>query len=343
MGTQAKRHHVVSKFYLRYFADAANRIKTVMLPGEPTFVQSVENASVRTQFYTAIGHDGQPTDAAEKAFSGVETAAAKAWAEVAAGVWPLPSDSREHMAGWIALQLLRGSRVRTSLGQLGTDMLQLQVIVGGRRRLREVLQEVGEPHDDESVTREWISLFADPLEVEAHANHHIHYLAKTLPRVTESLHDRWWLLTAFERKSLATSDHPVYVLPNPDLNAIGLGTGIETADAIHVPLTRRLSLSMHLRATLPNELAGVREDRRIPGVAATALYSNSCTVNGARKMLFHHPEDSPLVGLDLPGPRTREVEASGDPWSFMPDEDRQVLLDAGIESPGATAPQDAIE
>ena len=159
------------------------------------------------------------------------------------------------------------------------------------------------------------------------------YLATALPRVTEGLLDCWWLLTTFERKRLATSDHPVYVVPNPDHVAMGLGTGIENADTIHVPLTRRHSLALALRATLARELARVREDRRIDGVAATALYSNSCAVNSALRMLFHHPEDSPLKGLDLPAPRTREIGMSGDPWRFMSDEDRQVLLDAGLQAP----------
>jgi len=33
MGNQAKRHHIDSTFYLRHFADEAERITTVMLPG----------------------------------------------------------------------------------------------------------------------------------------------------------------------------------------------------------------------------------------------------------------------------------------------------------------------
>ncbi|MFK4083652.1 DUF4238 domain-containing protein [Kribbella sp. NPDC020789] len=332
MPEQAKRHHLVSKFYLRYFADEADKIVTVMLPGERRFTQGIGNASVQTHFYTAVGLDGQLTDAAETAFGYIETAAAAAWREFTAGAWPLSPAGREQVAGWVALQLLRGSRVRNSMSQLGTDMLRLEVIAGGRRRLREVLREVGEPHDDESVDREWIALFENPLEVEAHANHHVLHIAKLLPRVTASLLDRWWILTAFERKSLATSDHPVHIVPNPAQAAMGMGTGIENADEIHVPLTRRLALSMHLRATLPEELAGQVADRKQDGVAKIALYSNSCTVNGARRMLFHHPADNPLSGFDLPEPRTREVQAAGGLWRFMADEDRQVLIDAGIES-----------
>ena len=34
MPEQARRHHVVSKFYLRYFANDNERVTTVMLPGD---------------------------------------------------------------------------------------------------------------------------------------------------------------------------------------------------------------------------------------------------------------------------------------------------------------------
>lgn len=119
MADQAKKHHVVSKFYLRYFADEANQVTTVMLPGDRQFLQSVGRATVRTRFYTAVGHGGQPTDAAETAFGGIETVAAEAWRELSEGVWPLTPEAREHVAGWIALQLLRGNGNRASMSQRG--------------------------------------------------------------------------------------------------------------------------------------------------------------------------------------------------------------------------------
>jgi hypothetical protein len=96
-------------------------------------------------------------------------------------------------------------------------------------------------------------------------------------------------------------------VPNQNYLAVGMGTGIENADAIHVPLTRQHSLAMALRATLPAELAGQDVDRQQHGVTATALYSNSCTVNSARRTLFHHPADDPLKGMELHPARTREV------------------------------------
>ena len=50
----ARRHHLVSRFYLRYFADDDEQV-TVMLPGDRVFTQTARRASVENDFYTAIG------------------------------------------------------------------------------------------------------------------------------------------------------------------------------------------------------------------------------------------------------------------------------------------------
>jgi hypothetical protein len=59
---------------------------TVMPGNKAPFAQSIANASVRSNFYTGIGHDGQPTDAAERAFGMIEADAADAWRDVVDGV-----------------------------------------------------------------------------------------------------------------------------------------------------------------------------------------------------------------------------------------------------------------
>ena len=330
MQQQARRHHVVSKFYLRYFANDNERVMAVMLPGDRRFPQSIGDASVQTGYYTVIDQAGHQSDTAEQALSLVEARAATAWREVAAGVWPLRQEHRESMAAWIALQLLRGTSVRNSMSELASQALLLEVILGGRTKLREALMAAGEPIDDDTVNAEWVGLFRDPLRAEARANHHMQHLADLLPRVTHSILDRSWLLTVFERKALATSDHPVYVVPNEELTQMGMGTGIENATVIHVPLTRRHSLAMYQPSAVPAQLAALGRDIRWPGVTATALYSNSCTVNSARRFLFHHPDDAPLVGIDLPQPREREVAVNAHLWGWIAEDDRQVLLDAGF-------------
>lgn len=330
MPDQARRHHVVSKFYLRYFANDNEQVTTVMLPGDRIFPQSIGDASVQTRYYTVIDPAGQQSDAAEHAISLVENQAAEAWREVAAGVWPLGDEHRGSLAAWVALQLLRGTSVRNSMSELASHTLLLELIVGGRTRLRESLIAAGEPVDDDTVNQEWVGLFKNPIRVEASANHHVRHLADLLPRVTQSLLDRWWILTEFERKALATCDHPVHLVPNEESTRMGRGTGIENAMAIHIPLTRRHSLAMYQPTAVPPQLAALGRDIRWRGAAATALYSNSCTVNSARRFLFHHPDDAPLADFDLPQPRKREVAIHAQLWGWIAEDDRQVLLDAGF-------------
>lgn len=180
MPEQAKRHHVVSKFYLRYFADERDRVSTVMLPGDRNFTQNI--ATVQTNFYTVIDNDGHQSALAEQALSQIERLAADAWRELAAGVRPLPEDHRAAMAAWLALQLLRSGGVRDSMSEIATHTLLLETIIGGRQRVREALAAAGEPTDDDTVDREWVDLFKNPIRARVHANHHVQHLAQLLPR-----------------------------------------------------------------------------------------------------------------------------------------------------------------
>lgn len=216
------------------------------------------------------------------------------------------------------------------MSELATHALLIETCRGGRTRLRQALAAEGMPTDDDTVNAAWVSFFTDPVRAQVHANHHVHHIAELLPHITESLLGRSWLLTAFLRKTLATSDHPVHVVENPELKKMGMGTGIDNAEVIHVPLTRRLSLAMYQPAAIPPQLAALRQDSALRGVAATALYSNSCVVNSARRFLFHHPADTPLAGFDLHEPHEREMHVNAQLWGWIAEGDRQVLLDAGF-------------
>ena len=321
----ARRHHTVSKFYLKRFADDRDQVLTIDLSTNKQFLQNVTNASVRTDYYMAVDEVGEQTDAFEVAMSQVETAAADAWRAIDEGAWPLPADLREAAATWMGLQLLRGHDQRTMMSNLGTDLL---IILGGRPQLRETLIRLGEPADDQAVNEQWVDLFQNLPTIEATTNQHIHQIAMTLPRVIENLTERWWALSRFQRKALATSDSPVVVVPNERDVAIGMGTGIETADEILCPVNRHACVSLASRATLPPYMAELSD---IAQVAKTALFANSVTSRNARHYLFHHPDDEPLNGLPLPDPRSREIGLGGDPWRFMDDSDRRVLEEAGLE------------
>ena len=111
------------------------------------------------------------------------------------------------------------------------------------------------------------------------------------------LYERNWVLTFYERRSLATSDTPV-VLCSGAGHPAGMGIGIANAGEIHVPLDRRVALSMG-DSRFPDGCAA--------GVTKTALYLNDAIAKNARRYVFHHPDDDPLHGLTLPEPRQHEL------------------------------------
>lgn len=45
----------------------------------------------------------------------------------------------------------------------------------------------------------------------------------------------------------------------------------------------------------------------MPGTARLARLFNTATVQWVRDCVFHHPEDDPMHGIELPGPRRGEV------------------------------------
>jgi len=138
---------------------------------------------------------------------------------------------------------------------------------------------------------------ADLIKEMTSSRLHLKLINDLLPAVTEMLCERDWILTFFHRKSLATSDTPVVLRPAAGHPA-DMGIGIGNAGEVHVPLDRRVALSMG---------DGSTGDARCAGVTKTAVYLNDAMAKNARKYLFHHPEDDPFRVLELPGPRTREL------------------------------------
>lgn len=251
------------------------------MPGDKRIPISITRATVRKNFYVVTFPDGTETDLAEDAFGILEAAASEAMKSIVDHrTWPIPAKVREDVAGWAALQYLRGPRVR----QLG-------------REIAEDLSSVGVPtkgNDGEQVV---VKMPAENVAELTGPELQLALIQRQLPTVAKMLYERDWILTFYERKRLATSDTPVVLIPAADYPD-SLGIGIANAGEIYVPLDRRVGLSM---ASLGSG------DRRIHGVAMTALYCNDAMAKNAQKYLFHHPEDDPLSGLELRQPRAREL------------------------------------
>src|SRR5260370_2031383 len=123
-----RRNHTVNRSYLRRFADVDGVLTRVDLPGDKRVQLAVSDATVIKNCYVVTLSDGSETDLAgtaahsdteEDAFGLVESAAAEAMRSIADHMtWPIPRRVREDIAGWAALQYLRGPWVR----QLGREL-----------------------------------------------------------------------------------------------------------------------------------------------------------------------------------------------------------------------------
>jgi hypothetical protein len=67
----AKLHHTVPKFYLRGFANDAERITTVRLPGDNQYTQIIDKTATTNHFYSIDSHP-QGADVFETALSDME-------------------------------------------------------------------------------------------------------------------------------------------------------------------------------------------------------------------------------------------------------------------------------
>jgi hypothetical protein len=283
-----RRNHTVNRSYLKRFANGDGYLSRVDLPGDKRILISLDDATVIKDFYVVTLPDGSKTDKAEDVFCVVESAAAAAIrAVVDEFVWPIPAKMRRDIAAWVALQYLRSPSVR----RLG-------------REIAEGLTEVGLPVPAGTGRQITMKLPADQVEGLAGPGLQLALIRRQLLSAAEMLHQREWVITDYRRKRLATSDTPVVLFPAAQ------GVGIANAAAVYVPIDRRAGLIM----TAPG-----RGERRVFGTARSALIANQAMAQNARKYLFHHPDDDPLSGVELPQPRGRELANPADAAKLVED------------------------
>jgi hypothetical protein len=276
-----RRNHTVNKSYLRRFADDHGLLTQIALADHVRKEVSIRHATVVRNFYVAVLPDGTETDEAEDVFCALEGRAVAAIRSLVDDqAWPIPDAARYDIARWTALQYLRVPAVR----QLG-------------REVADAFSGMGVPVRTGSGEQVTVKMPAELIKDLTGPRLHLKLINDLLPPVTRMLCERNWILTYYQRRSLATSDTPVVLRPAAG-HPPGTGIGIGNAGEIHVPLDRRVALSMG---------DGSTGDAQCAGVTKTAVYLNDAMAKNARKYLFHHPEDDPFTGLELPGPRTREL------------------------------------
>jgi hypothetical protein len=301
---RVRRQHVISQFYLRGFANESSRIKRIELPGVEPVVLTTSNASVIKDFYTVELLDGTPSDMFEKFFGTFEGPAATALSGVRHGTWPLRPVDREALAGWVALQHLRGEEIRH--GQSALDAFHIRILVGtsGKEALRRLIEtREGVRLHEEQLDWEWADLTkpGGP-HLEPDPGDHMDFLLGTLPGLTAHLMSWHWTLLEFEDAALGTSDHPVSLVPGED-HPPGMGLGIATAALFYIPLTQSLGLTIQPRDRFPAALGFVPDLKHVADPEHAKSF-NQQTAWSARHYVYCHPEADPFAApVVLPAPR----------------------------------------
>jgi Protein of unknown function (DUF4238) len=296
---------------LKRFADADERIMRVPIDVEQAPRPcGIRDVAVHNDFYSFPDDTGQLDDSVEIALSNLEGEAAHVLRMVVDHqCWPLPAAERKTMTEWVAAQYLRVPARRQAANEMFDHLTKTTLAIEGKKGLRERIEaESGGPVSDEEVERRWTEKtdFSSYTE-KPPVVHHLASMASGIPAAADALMQRGWVLYRFERKKLITSDHPVTLIRDPQTPHF-IGEGLATAAGVAIPLDRQVVLLMS---------APGAPDRTGSPSAALAQEFNQRFAFSARSAVFHHPDDTPLVGVDLPPGRTSEMQVSHDPEDFI--------------------------
>ncbi|MCD0446299.1 DUF4238 domain-containing protein [Glycomyces sp. A-F 0318] len=298
----ARRHHVVSKFYLRRFTNPRQQLMRHPLDGK-AHLQSVNDATVRKDFYT-LHLPGVDQDTLEAHLGELETEAGKAFTAILRdGSWPPTPEDRLAVSAWIGLQFLRGENNRRSVEEIHRTLSKLEVGIATTDQLRKDLGMLEDTPDDEvEAARARMLATADTRPIDHHL--HLAAMADMLESAVQLVFDRRpWLLIDFSWDALGTSDTPVALVPDAAARAGHRGVGIGTAEELYVPLSTRTALCV-------GNVGGTKPDRRGPGNQYMAQKLNQYTLHTARRAIYYHPETDPFAAFAMPTVRQRELNTS---------------------------------
>lgn len=301
-GGRIRRQHVVSRFYLRRFADSKGQLLRTVLPGETSHPVSVNDATVIKDFYSVTLPSGEVSDFFERQLGEVEKVAAPAFARMLdEGAWPIKGEDRFSIASWIALQYMRSESVRIRQNEILAQTIRLVVGLSGKRALKQHIESREKtPISQRRLDAEWADLTgAVGPTLIPDVKEHIQQIYALVEPTARMLADRQWILVIFSRRPILTCDHPVSLQVTEDYPK-HRGVGLATADAYLVPMTPRKFLLIGASRDLP--------DTRIPGTTALAHDANLYTIHNARSHLYWDPSDSEkLRNYPMPKPREREM------------------------------------
>lgn len=295
-----RRHHTVPRFHLRGFASDDGMLRQVdLITGDQRRV-SIADASVLKDFYTILLDDGSRSDVWERRLADIENRVAPlVRTAINAHEWQPTPQQRAALAGWIALQFLRGPDHRRTLSEMRSLMLQMTVGMGGLAYLRHVMAE-GLRREVTITEAEavWDDIHSpDGPTMKVSGEEHFASIQAMAEQGTRLIASRSWHRVRFQRRTLAINDSPVALIPAED-HPHFRGVGLANAGAVTVALDRRTLLWL-ADPWMP--------DFEFPPSTVLARAHNRSVVFGAERFVYSHPDDSdPTDGL-LPRPPRQRI------------------------------------
>lgn len=295
------RHHYVPQFILRGFANEREQIKVVdRATLSRTYVSSVRKAAAQNDYYSIAtellepgSREGHKPDLIEESLSFIEDKAAEQINIIRAGSWDPTYENIYPVARFVAFQLCRGPSFRRDYADIATSVAQRLVRSKiTKDRIRAHLEENGrKPTDDEvdEFHREVRTANFKMVPPEVHTLQESMRLAieTYLPHLLERTPE----ILRFDTPELMTSDKGVGLwapdAPHPR------SVEVANARAVFLPLDRHTALSLTRRKSYT--------DRHLNKFWAQHI--NVAVCDRASSSLYHHPDDEPLKGVELPPPR----------------------------------------
>ncbi|GAB2578912.1 hypothetical protein GCM10009593_16640 [Microlunatus antarcticus] len=228
------KQHTVPKTLLRGFVDTRSRLALRRRDGTESLI-SVNNASVRTNFYSYTGAAGALVDDIEDWLSSdIEGPVAPVLIRARRGD-PLNAPDNTALARFAASGLLRTATTRARLEQVGEHIgpvLVLHEHLVNRKIDPTTLSPDALNAAQVAATAVWERL-GKPDE-PAQAN--LRIFLREFDRLSERLNDWTWSVRTAPRACLITADAPVAVLPSADLGWQGI---LPPGSPVFIPISSR--------------------------------------------------------------------------------------------------------
>ena len=286
----ARRHHLVSRFYLNRFADDHERLAAIRGGTGATHVASTEKLCAQVDFYSYIDVEGEKSGELEMFLAKFESEAAPAFERIASAPTATPSeDDRALILNFIAFQVGRGRYFRHQYNALADFGYKLMLSFESKDRdeARERLRYLtGRDPDDEELAV-WLETLEKPDDyvIEPHSNESLMAGLQVGAEMLDSLAARPWIVLRMGEPILITSDEPVTLWNRQRPEDAFYGRGIANSDEVRLPLDQHHMLVLTLEE--PPKRKGA-----VPPLFARDM--NRLTASSANEWVFAHPSNADL-------------------------------------------------